>query len=87
MKLLPYPKIGELSAWKAALKTACVEAATDMDEGAAVSWIAATEAQETTFEQLADSQAHADASSSRAKRDFELLDRKLAGALKRILAT
>ena len=87
MKLLPYPKIGDLAAWKAALKTACVEAATDMDEGAVVKWIAFAEAQDTTFEHLADSLLHAEATSSRGRRDFELLDRKLAGALKRILST
>ena len=87
IKLLPYPKIGELPAWKAALKTACVEAATDMDEGAVVGWVAATEAQYTSFDELSNSLAYADATSSLVKRDFELLDRKLAGALKRIPAT
>ena len=86
-KLLAYPKSGELPAWKAALKTACVESAIDMDEGAVVGWVAATEAQDTTFESLADSTAFTTAASAREKRDFGQLDRKLAGALKRILAT
>ena len=52
-----------------------------------VSWVAATESQDTTFESLASSLEYSNAVSHRQKRDFELLDRKLAGALKRILAS
>ena len=64
------------------MKTACVEAASDMDEGVVVSWVAAAEGQDTTLESLASSLAYTDIASTRDKRDIALLDRKLAGALK-----
>ena len=73
VKLLPFPKIGQLPALQAALRTACADAAYVLDESEIIVWLKQAELDTTTFEDLRHS----------GKR-FIQLDRRLAHALKKI---
>ena len=72
VKLLPFPKIGQLPAWQAALRTACADAAYSLDESEIIIWLQQAELDTTTFEDLRQS-----------GKKFVQLDRRLAHALKK----
>jgi hypothetical protein len=68
--------MAQLANWKLALRTAIVEAAGRTDEGPLLSWIQLVEENDTTLEHIADS-----------GKEFAILDRKLAGSLRRIISS
>jgi len=71
VKIAYFPTISQLPAWKAYLKTSCVEASNRKNEKPVVEWLNEVEKEGATLEQFAVS-----------TRGFERLDKKLAIALK-----
>ena len=68
-----FPLIAQLPAWKSHVRTACVDASNQKDERPVVRWLMDVEADGKVMTDFANS-----------GKGFELLDRKLAAALKRV---
>ena len=67
------PTIGQLPTWRTYVCTACVEASNQKDEGPIVKWLTEVDADGRQLSDFAHS-----------GKGFEVLDRKLAAALRRI---
>ena len=68
-----FPTIAQLPAWKSFLRTACVDASNRTEEAPVIKWLQEVEAVGKVMTDF-----------NRSGKDFEILDRRLSAALKRI---